>query len=155
MQQINLQLLKDSLKIILLASIIGMIVNIFHPRGFTMVSKTGTRNSKIIQISLKEGKIKLGIPNVIFLDSRKKSEYNSSHIKGALNIPANPELQEYNFKKLIQKKDVEIVIYCGVSICSSSETLAKKIINAGYRNHIYIIKGGFPDWQSAGYPVEK
>ena len=132
-------------------------VNLFHPRGFVLISKEIYNYKKIVFISSEEAKIKFDNSSTIFIDSRNRNDYSKAHIRGALNIPSMPlsislkKINE-NFNLLVQPK--ELVIYCSGISCGSSEILAKQLIKMGYSKHIYINKDGFLDWELKDYPVE-
>ncbi|MCP4133485.1 MAG: rhodanese-like domain-containing protein [bacterium] len=153
----TVSLFKDSFYIVLLAVLIGGMVNLFHPKGFVVVSKAGELRKKIIFLSLEEAKIKYDSFGALIVDSRDFPDYKDLHIKGAINIPSEPD--SLSFEKIKAHFSVingpkELIIYCDAETCGSSETLAKRIQDQGYSRHIYIIKDGLPAWEDAGYDVE-
>lgn len=151
------KIIKDIFLIILISAIIGFIVNIFHPKGFTFVSTEKEKKTSVIYISSKEAKIKKDSGSALFLDSRQEDEFRTIHIPEAVNIPAVPASVS---AKIISENHslisglVEIVIYCDGVSCGSSEILADKLIEMGYSRHIYILKNGIPEWEESGFPVE-
>jgi len=149
---------KESIYILIISSIFGFTINIFHPDGYIFISKEAFNYKKIVFISSEEANIKLSSPLTVIIDSRDESEYLKSHIPGAINIPGDPESttilkikENYN----IMSQPNELVIYCTGTSCGTSEILAKRFINIGYSKHIYIIENGFPEWEKLGYPIEK
>lgn len=91
---------------------------------------------------------------VIFLDARGCPYYLAGHIAGARCLG----LQEYDEKRAEVLADVgkdqPLVTYCDGEGCSSSLLLAEKLVNDGYTN-VYVYPAGWPEWVSAGYPIEK
>jgi rhodanese-related sulfurtransferase len=151
-------IIKNASYIILASVIIGFIINLFNPKGFTFISKTFLSNKNIVLISAEEAKIKKENPAVLFIDSRQSSEYKSSRIPGAINIPASPA--SVSAKKIKENFDIlskprELVLYCDGASCGTSQTLAETLTGFGYSRHIYIIRNGIPEWEALGLPVER
>ena len=84
--------------------------------------------------------------NVIILDVREKSEYDSGHIKGAVLLPVG-NINAETAAKIIDNKESIVLVYCrsGNRSKKASATLAK----LGYKN-IYEF-GGINSWK---YDVE-
>jgi len=149
-------LFRDVMFIIILASVIGFAVNAFHPKGFRFMSTSLLKNRSIVMISSEEAKIKYDSSSTVFIDSRTVDEYRTSHIAGAVNIPAYPEsirakTIKDNFSLI--KGPREMVVYCTGSSCGTSEILVREFLNMGYDRKIYIIENGLPEWEAEGYPV--
>ena len=47
-----------------------------------------------------------------------------------------------------------IVVYCGGGACELSINLSRVLIEGGKRR-VLIYEAGYPEWESAGYPVAK
>jgi rhodanese-related sulfurtransferase len=164
LKRIRENITKDELRIIfrhafyiiLISTIIGFAVNLFHPDGFVLVSKKLEKNKSIVLISSEEARIKKDSLSAIFVDSRPEDEFENSHIQGAINIPAEPEpepkIKEYSGMLYGEK---ELVLYCDGVECGSSQILANKLINMGYERHVYIIKHGIPEWTKKGFALER
>ncbi len=149
--------IRESLILIVITTIIAFTVNLFHPKGYEFVSRAKMELKKIVSISSSEAKIKFDHNSAIFIDSRNSASYKEKHISGSINIPAFPESTSLhkikeNFSLLKQPK--EIVIYCTGSSCGTDESLAKRLLEFDYKRHVYLLKGGLPEWESEGYPVE-
>ena len=148
--------IRESLLLIVIATIIAFTVNLFHPKGYEFVSRAKIKLKKIVYISIGEAKIKFDHSSAIFIDSRNAASYKEKHISGSINIPAYPEstslikIKEH-FNQLKQSK--EIVIYCAGESCGTDESLAKRLLEFGYKRHVYLLKGGLPAWDREGYPV--
>ncbi len=84
---------------------------------------------------------------VIFLDARKKEEYNVSHIEDARWIGYD----DFNRKRMegIPKK-TKIIVYCSVGY--RSEKITKKLNKMGY-NSVSNLYGGIFEWVNQGHKV--
>ena len=86
--------------------------------------------------------------NLVVLDVRPEEEYRAGHIPGALSVPV--DALEAALQTL--PKDKEIVAYCRGPYCVFSDEAARFLNARGYRARR--LAEGFPDWRSAGLPVE-
>jgi len=89
-------------------------------------------------------------PDFIILDVRTAEEFNSGHIKNAVNIDYFLD----NFKAELDKldKDKTYLIYCMSGSRSGRALQVMKKI--GFR-HVYNLEGGIIAWKSAGLPLVK
>ncbi len=86
-----------------------------------------------------------------FADARGKTQYDTSHIEGAVLSPAPDRFEKDDPVSRWGKKD-RIVCYCGCPHHLSSMR-AGKLMNNGYEN-VYVIDEGFWVWHDKGYPIE-
>jgi rhodanese-related sulfurtransferase len=86
---------------------------------------------------------------VVILDTRPASEFLAGHIAGAISVPVD-ELQR-RLKELGKGK--EYVAYCRGRYCVYADR-AVEILRANGRR-ARRLADGFPEWQSAGLPVER
>ena len=91
-------------------------------------------------------RIKDGLVTV--LDVRPPEEYQSGHVPGAINIPLS-EL-EAHFSQLDTQQ--EVVAYCRGPHCVLAFDAVDKLRQCGIKAHR--MEDGFPEWKSAGLPVE-
>lgn len=84
----------------------------------------------------------------LILDTRKKEEYDVSHIPGAIWVSEKVNDSVYAFAKA--KKDLPIVVYCSVGI--RSEDFGKNLQKKGFTN-IKNLYGSIFAWKDAGYDV--
>jgi rhodanese-related sulfurtransferase len=94
----------------------------------------------------------------LFIDTRKKEDFDVLHVTGAINIPyeefhAKPRQEQMSIMKKFNKDGI-IVVYCKGDKCEVSIDLAYDIAKLGF-NGVNIYKGGIHEWKSAGYPVEE
>jgi len=87
-------------------------------------------------------------PNLIVLDVRSQSEYDSGHIYGAVWIP-HTEL-EARIAELAAHINDEIIVYC---LSGGRSVNASENIDSHSFTKVYNMLGGISSWQSAGYPV--
>jgi rhodanese-related sulfurtransferase len=95
--------------------------------------------------------------NALFIDARSKAEYDSVHIKGAINIP----YEEFIIKPLHEKRSIMkkfnrdglIVVYCKGDKCEVSIDLAYDFARLGFTS-VSIYRGGMKEWKEKGHPVE-
>jgi rhodanese-related sulfurtransferase len=151
------RLLKEMLFIVIMAVALGAAVNLLHPRGFVLVSRSSLDVRRIVPISVEEARIKHAAGQAVFVDARDKAEFDSSRIQGAVSVPL---IDAENHKGAAQDlsfldRPVEAVIYCDGAACGAANALAKQMQERGYRRTIYIIDRGYPEWESRGYPVER
>lgn len=85
----------------------------------------------------------------ILADARDADSYDSSHIPGAIPIPAD----EVNKLAGNYDRDIDVVTYCGSYQCLASTAAAKEFLKNGFRN-VWDYKGGIQEWQEQGNPVE-
>ncbi len=83
---------------------------------------------------------------LVILDVRTVSEYESGHLEGAINIPVealNGRLSELN-------KNDELLVYCRTG---NRSTTAVGILNENGYDRIYHMDGGIVAWENAGFPT--
>lgn len=95
---------------------------------------------------------------VLYIDGRPKHEYAEGKIKGAISIPyeeymAMSDDQRAQLMSKYNKNDI-IVVYCSGGECEISIDLAYEIAKLGFTS-LNIYRGGYKEWQAAGYPTEK
>jgi len=90
----------------------------------------------------------------VFLDARKKSDFEEARIQGARSLPYY-EVDRYQEQALTGlSADSLIVIYCEGVGCELSFFLGRELQAAGY-TEVRIFYGGFPEWNQAGLPMER
>jgi rhodanese-related sulfurtransferase/DNA-binding transcriptional ArsR family regulator len=86
--------------------------------------------------------------DVIILDTRPVTEYEAGHIAGALSVPV-ADLRR-RLKEL--PRDKQFVAYCRGPYCVYADQAVQILHSKGRR--ATRLREGFPEWRSAGYPVE-
>ncbi len=93
----------------------------------------------------------LANPDLIIIDSRKKTEYMKGHIEGAVNI-LNTRLNREELERLSPDKSSSILFYCNGTRCLRSSDSIKKAKNWGYTRLIWF-RGGWKEWSDKRLPV--
>jgi len=106
------------------------------------------RRSDAEPIGLAELLGRLRRQDVVVLDTRPEREYRAGHIAGALSVPVD-ELQQ-QLRRL--PKDKEYVAYCRGPYCVYADRAVQILQKSGRRARR--LSDGFPEWKSAGYPIE-
>ena len=89
--------------------------------------------------------------DVIILDTRKKEEYEVSHIKNSVWV-GYEGFRTQNVINKIPNSDTEIVVYCSIGV--RSEDIGEKLKKAGYTN-VKNLYGGIFEWKNQGKSVFK
>lgn len=94
----------------------------------------------------------LALPKMdaILLDAREEKEFKVSHIKNAICVGYDKFKLKETLAKLPEDKNAKIVVYCSLGI--RSETVAHKLIEAGYTN-VYNLYGGIFEWKNNNFQV--
>lgn len=89
---------------------------------------------------------------VIWLDARRRQEFDQGHIPGALllNLYEWEDLMVPVIKKLEESQSPTVVIYCDSQKCSASKEIRTKLMDFGLGDFdIRVLHGGWPAWQAA------
>lgn len=87
--------------------------------------------------------------NVILLDTRKKEEFDVSHLENAIWVGYD-EFQIDSVLAKIPETETEIVVYCSIGV--RSEDIGEKLIKSGYEN-VTNLYGGIFEWKNKGNQV--
>ena len=93
----------------------------------------------------------LANPEMIVIDSRKKTEYLKGHIEGATNI-LNTRLKAEDLEQLSPDKSDTILFYCNGSRCLRSSDSINKAKSWGYTDLVWF-RGGWKEWTEKRLPV--
>lgn len=104
---------------------------------------------RMVSVGRKELMAQAKRGEVIVLDVRPQSEYDTAHLPHARSLPL-PELAQ----RLAElARDVEIVAYCRGPFCLMSDEAVKLLQAQGYRARKTF--DGVSEWRAAGLPIEK
>ena len=93
----------------------------------------------------------LSNPELVVIDSRKKTEYIKGHIEGAINI-LNTELGLEELEFIAPDRNTALLFYCnGVRCLRSSDSLTKAV-GWGYKN-LFWFRGGWKEWTEKRLPM--
>ena len=87
-------------------------------------------------------------PNLVILDVRNQSEYDTGYIPRAILIPLWQLPQRIG--ELSAYKNTEIIVHCRSGARSHNASL---ILEANNFTKVYDMNGGLNAWTAAGYPV--
>ena len=90
-------------------------------------------------------------PDLVIIDSRKKTEYSKGHIEGAVNI-LNTAMQLEDLDMIAPDKTSAMLFYCNGTRCLRSSDAASKALEWGYKN-IFWFRGGWHEWTEKRLPV--
>jgi len=87
-------------------------------------------------------------PELVVLDVRNQSEYDTGHIYGAVWIPVWQ--LDTRIDELANHKDDDIIVYC---LGGGRSANASGILDSANFTKVYNMLGGITAWKYAGYPV--
>jgi len=91
---------------------------------------------------------------VLFIDAREDWEFAEGHIPGAINLPYEQAITDPARCEQVEQGGKPIVTYCGGGSCEISISVAWELLGVG-KTRVAVYMGGFPEWEQAGFPVEK
>lgn len=164
-KQDNIRIILISMNILLFCIAFGFLFNIVNPLGIetkesekailipikqTIIDYT----NELEYLDLRSAKKYYNQGKANFLDARTEYAYKEGHIKGAYSIPFEKFEEQYEKINKIINNGNPLVIYCNNELCSLSERVAILLKKKKYK-HIKIFSGGWAEWESAKYPIEK
>ncbi len=109
--------------------------------------QTGSGDSDYGNVDVGEARDLIGEKGeLVVLDVRTVSEYESGHLEGAINIPVEAlsgRLSELN-------PNDELLVYCRTG---NRSTTAVGILKENGYDRIYHMDGGIVAWENAGFPT--
>ncbi len=112
----------------------------FIQKGSTQNPNYGNVDSKTAQDIINEK------GDLVILDVRTVSEYESGHLEGAINIP----VEELSQRLSELNPSDEILVYCRTGNRSTS---AVRILKSNGFEKLYHMDGGITAWINEGFPV--
>jgi rhodanese-related sulfurtransferase len=85
---------------------------------------------------------------VVVLDTRPAGEYEAGHIAGAISVP----IADLRRRLRGLPRDKQYVAYCRGPYCVYADQAVEILQSKGRR--ATRLSEGFPEWRSAGFPVE-
>lgn len=89
-----------------------------------------------------------GLGRFTVIDLRGPEEFDRGHVRGAINVP----LDQLEGSLEFVSKDAPVVVYGRHALCPLAVGSVRVLLTQA--TELYRLDGGFPDWRSAGYPVE-
>lgn len=115
--------------------------------GMLAYAQSGLKTARIESISATEAKERYEKGEILIIDTRLRSEWESGHIKNTENIPA-PDIRK-RYMDIPQDKPVAFICSSGNRSLLASSLMLKF---SGMKNVINVI-GGTTAWTSLGYPM--
>jgi len=113
-----------------------------------VVSELITERDTLSPIGRDELLARMGTGEVVLLDVRPEPEYRAGHIPGAASVP----LAELEARLAMLPPEKEIVAYCRGPYCLLAVEAISELRVRGFK--AVRLEDGFPEWKSAGLPVE-
>ena len=160
---------KDTLIIIIIAIVIGLLVNTsrnFVDLNGLALDTPWPDNRQRIELefppSFDEGDTLISVDDAynhflagdaIFIDAREEFEYDEGHIAGALCLPFDFWDDYWYLVEPELDNEKHIIIYCGGLDCELSLFAARELDYLGYEK-TYTFFGGWVKWEESGLPIE-
>ncbi len=174
--------LVEALMIVVIAAVIGLGVNVVHPKRVSISTKRPTivaANDSVFAEELPGVAFSRGnnpLPNLqerqngpitvntnqvrrlmaggkaIAIDARNQDEFESGHILGAINLPFE-SISAYRERVNSLPHDKWLICYCDGPPCDLGELLASELWNAGFST-VAIYQEGMDAWRKSN-AIEK
>jgi rhodanese-related sulfurtransferase len=111
-----------------------------------------TYAAKWPHITLAETQRLLKKKGTLLVDGRSMSEWEQSHLKGAIPLPLGDFDKNFPiYEKKLRKAKI-LIAYCHGKGCHLSDSVAQDLVNKGFKN-VAVFWGGFPEWSAAKLPL--
>jgi rhodanese-related sulfurtransferase len=157
------QIFKEAAIIILAATVVALVVNSFRDQGLPLIGPDGTITQEntgnsddaiaVREITMQKAMAVFRADSALFADARGGNEFNSGHIKGAVNLPEGQFDQWIGAFLENTDPGVTIITYCEGYYCPLAKKLALKLMMAGFEN-VYYLPDGWGNWNKFRMPVE-
>jgi len=84
-------------------------------------------------------------PGILFLDARKRGEYEHAHIPGAVHLGRSTFEAAYPALETRLKAADTLVVYCVSRQCEDSSIVATRLSQLGYAS-VLLFEGGWAEW---------
>lgn len=155
------KLLQDAALIVVVAILVGMVVNFRLLRHVwsgqvsgVAVSIGGSPDDDPLPMPVSLVELRdLPAGAALLLDARNLDLYQQEHLPAARSLPwGEIESRLEAFRKEVSFQH-PLIAYCSGYGCEDSFLLAQRLIAAGYKD-VRVFEGGLPEWLDAGLPVE-
>ena len=116
--------------------------------GLTAWRRAGLPVASLPEITVQELEQRLRSGKIAVLDVRREPEWQAGHIAGATWWP----LDRLKVSPPEVDPDVPLAVHCASGYRS---VIASSLLQRAGMNNVINVKGGFADWQKAGFEVEK
>ncbi len=138
---------REGLLILILAGLGGLATWTWHPKApalYLVEEPLRDDEMSLPQVQQRwQGK-------VLWLDARPKSEYEKSHIPGALLLnEQNFDEQLFELLETLQTNTLPVIIYCSGQRCDASRLIRTRLLERMPLENVYVLQGGWQAWQAA------
>jgi len=91
-------------------------------------------------------------PDLVVVDTRTKTDFESGHIEGAINILDTDITSDGKLAGAVASKSTPVLFYCNGVKCGRAAKATFKAIGWGY-SKVYYYALGINDWKSAQLPL--
>jgi rhodanese-related sulfurtransferase len=128
--------------------VVGIVIVVLLQSMLVLAPAQATIHTDI-DVSTATNMITSGLyPNLLILDVRNQSEFNTGYISGAILLPVW-QLQQ-RIAELTPYKNREIAVFCKTGGRALNASL---ILDANNFTNVYRVLGGMDAWKNASYPV--
>ena len=145
----------------LMGSLVGVVVNLAHPRGIDLLHPWIPPDARAAQssgVALVDATALARQPSHapwIILDARDAREYAAGHVPGAISLPWNEFDRMYlRVEPLLDNPSQAVLVYCAHAQCDDGLMLAKELRRRGAQK-VSLMQGGFEAWRKAGGAAER
>ena len=143
--------------IIFFAAVVSLIVNFIRPDGIrfkTVPDNTVTNDiDGLKKINISELIKKSSDPDILILDARPNADFQTGHIKGAINYPYNTFDDWIEAFITSVATGTNIIVYCSGPHCTQATEVGEILMEMGYENIVHF-PGGMEEWRANHLPVE-
>ncbi len=143
--------------ILVCASLIGLGLNLVSPKPlpweYIPPNEVEVRGVKVPLIDEQAAFKLFGSEGTVFVDTRKKEDYDEAHVKGAVFLTPEEKEDLFPIVQPFLPEEARLILYCYGPECDMAEQVADFLAQLGYKN-MMIMSAGFRAWEKAGHPVE-
>lgn len=145
--------LGQAVLLLILSAGAGVAVHFFHPLApawYAVVAPPAEDEVTMEQIQSKWG------GKVLWLDARTEVLFSLGHIPGAKLLNEQGfDGQLFELIEVLQTNDLPVVIYCGGEKCEASRKIKTRLVESLPLENVWVLKGGWPAWLTAGGKQER
>jgi len=165
------RLLKEIIVLILISSALGILAQTILPNGIgletditiigadsdavqipTILINSQDGDDSTSNILLTDAFTAFTQGSALFLDARSQEDYQSGHIRGAINLPAHAFMDSLVFLDKLSL-ELTLITYCDGADCNASIDLAADLKLMGFAR-VHFFFGGWQEWIDAGFPTD-
>lgn len=155
------QATKEALILIFVSISVALLVYWVRPDAIELEFATdsgesaiqSTQSNSVSDISLAEAANRYKEASALFVDARKRADFDAGHIQGAVNLSLADKERWLSDFLASTDPATTIITYCDGEVCHLAPDLAEFLFFNGFDNVRYL-KNGWSLWREGGYPVE-